>query len=176
MLFNFITFSTNIVDIIAWKEYLTSDFWLWADYILPFLAVVLFLSFIKQVFNYILVSFNKQNSILKVNLFGVIIWTVLWLYLIPRFDINGGIITQLVLELCFVSWIILFSRKNKILPTIQRKYILYSTILFIIFMIFFQNFKIPYENKILFVIYVIFVNMIYVWISYKFVKQMINKI
>jgi len=61
-------FKTQIIYFIAGEKYLTSTKMIGSDFLLPFLAVVLFLSFIKQVFNYVLVSFDKQNKLLIVNL------------------------------------------------------------------------------------------------------------
>jgi O-antigen/teichoic acid export membrane protein len=68
VLLNFILFKTQIINFIAGEKYLTKPGMIGSDFILPFLSVVLFLSFIKQVFNYVLVSFNEQNKLLKVNL------------------------------------------------------------------------------------------------------------
>jgi len=85
MLFNFIIFKTQIVNLIAWSKYITNSTYIWSDFILPFLAFVLFLSFIKQVFNYILVSFNKQNKLFIINIIWVAIWVIIWLILIQKY-------------------------------------------------------------------------------------------
>jgi O-antigen/teichoic acid export membrane protein len=47
----------------------------------------LFLSFIKQIFNYIFVANDQQNKLLGINLFGVIFGLSAGLYLIPKFQI-----------------------------------------------------------------------------------------
>ena len=58
-----------------------------ANHILPFLGVVLLLSFIKQVYNYLFVSVDKQNVLFTINIVGVIIGLAVALYLIPRYAI-----------------------------------------------------------------------------------------
>lgn len=175
MLFNFIIFKSNIISLIAWNHYLSTTSKIWSDYILPFLAFVLFLSFIKQTFNYILVSFDKQNKLFSINVFWVIIWVILWLILIPKYNINGWIITQIVLEFCFVSWILFVARKNGILPKVEWKYVFYSFIIFMFFMIWWYFIDTP-NSKILFVIYAFFVNMLYIWVSYKLIMTVMKNI
>ncbi len=174
VLFNFIVFRTQVVDLIAWKEYLTTWNSVWADFVLPFLAFVLFLSFIKQSFNYVLVSFNKHNKLFNVNLIWVIIWTIIWLLLIPTYHIYGWIITQIVLEICFVVWILIIAYKYNILPKINFNYVFYSFLIFILFMLIY--FLPMPDSKILFVIYAFFINILYVWMSYKFIKKMMDSI
>ncbi len=175
MLFNFIIFKTNIISLIAWNHYLSTATQIGSDYILPFLAFVLFLSFIKQTFNYILVSFDKQNKLFSINVFWVVIWVILWLSLIPKYNIIWWIITQIVLEFCFVSWILFVARKNEILPKVEWKYIFYSFLIFLFFMSLWYLIIIP-SSKILFVIYAFFVNMLYIWVSYKLIKIIMKKI
>jgi O-antigen/teichoic acid export membrane protein len=93
----------------------------WANTILPFLGWVLFLSFIKQIFNYIFVANDQQNKLLGINLFGVIFGLSAWLYLIPKFQIAWWIITQSLLEILFVSWSIFIAYRSKLIPKIDRK-------------------------------------------------------
>jgi len=124
VLLNFILFKTQIINFIAGEKYLTKPWMIGSDFILPFLAVVLFLSFIKQVFNYVLVSFNKQNKLLKVNLIWVIIWVLVWLLLIPRYNLIWWVMTQLILEICFVLGALLIAWKWEILPKVDFKEIL----------------------------------------------------
>lgn len=122
LLINFVLFSDEIIYTISGSDFIWT--WLsnpWANTILPFLAIVLFLSFIKQVFNYIFVAHEKQNKLLWINLFGVVIWLSAGLYLIPNFKIAWWIITQILLEVLFVSWSLFVAYKNKLLPKINRK-------------------------------------------------------
>ena len=77
---NFVVWSKHIIYFIAQEEYLTSflsrvagEFTMGSDWILPFLGIVITLSFIKQVFNYIFVSTGHQNKLLSVNARGLIV-------------------------------------------------------------------------------------------------------
>lgn len=87
---NFVVFATPIIQVVSGKKYLTpgSGFnlqgilefihagqrnTLGTDFILPGLAVILSLSFIKTVFNYVFVAANRQNILFPVNLMGVVI-------------------------------------------------------------------------------------------------------
>lgn len=174
MLWNFMVFNTQIVDLIAWEGFLSSSGKVWSDFILPFLAFVLFLSFIKQSFNYILVSFSKQNKLFHINLVWVIIWVIVWLVSIPRYWIYGWIATQILLEICFVLWILIVSYKWKILPKIQRNYVFYSFLLFLIFLL--NYFVDIWNSKILFVFYAFFLNMLCVLFSYKIIRKLMDDI
>jgi len=180
MLFNFILFRTQIVNLIAWKEYLTSSSHIWSDFVLPFLAIVLFLSFIKQVFNYILVSFEKQNKLFEINLFWVSIWFLLALFLIPKYNIYGWIITQIVLELLFVCWIIFIAKKYDILPKLNFKlslYVVFSWICAILLWYYLLSYIWTYLNTtIWFLLIASLINILYLWLSYKFIRFTMSKI
>ena len=118
--FNFLLFSDNIIYFISGTKYLTSYLWnIWSDYILPFLWIVLILSFVKQVFNYIFVSENLQNKLLTINLVGVILGIILGIIVIPHFHLIWWIITQLFLEIAFVSWAIIIAKKYNIYPSLN---------------------------------------------------------
>lgn len=183
VMFNFFIFKTQIINFVAWSKYLTNPNNIWSDSILPFLSIVLFLSFIKQVFNYILVSFNKQNTLFFVNLLWVIIWIISWLLLISKFNLYWWIVTQLLLEFCFVIWAIFVAKYYNILPILNIKlliknfllnifYILLVLFLFNIFNIYmFLN-----DSKIYFILVAMIVNTIYLIFSYKFIKNTVDNI
>ena len=57
---------------------------------MPFLGIVLALSFVKQVYNYIFVATGKQNVLLGVNGLGVVIGIAVGLYTIPAFHLSLG--------------------------------------------------------------------------------------
>lgn len=180
MLFNFILFAKPIVYIIAWEKYLTNINHIGSDYVLPFLSIVLFLSFIKQVFNYILVSFEKQNKLFEVNLFWVSIWTLIALVLIPTYNIYWGIVTQVVLELLFVIWAIYIARKYSILPILDKKVNFVLVVAWIGFIIIWYLFvkllNISLLNIFNFLIIASILNLIILLISYKFIRLIMNKI
>ena len=178
MLFNFILFKTQIVSLIAWHKYLTYAHHIGSDFILPFLAIVLFLSFIKQVFNYVLVSFEKQNKLFYINLFGVSIWVAIWLFLIPKYNIYWWIIIQIVLELLFVLWVVYVAYKNNILPIINKKLLFLVTLSGIlaigVWYIILQ--KIDLSSMIIFLLVASFLNIVYLALSYKFIKFVMKEI
>ena len=113
-------FAPHVIYFIGWEEYLTTASTIWSDYILPFLGIVITLSFIKQVFNYIFVSEDLQNKLLKINLIGVIIGCAVWVPLLLKWNILWGIIMQILLELCFVIWTIWIAWKHKVIPTFSK--------------------------------------------------------
>jgi len=119
---NFLLFNTEIIGIISSNTFL----WTWlsnpgTNTILPFLSIVLRLSFIKQVFNYLFVATDRQNLLLRINLIGVTFGISLWLYLIPKYNIVWWIITQITLEFLFVIGALFVAFKQKIFPIIPRK-------------------------------------------------------
>jgi len=181
--FNFVLFKTQIINLIAWKEYLTYPGHIGSDYILPFLAVVLFFSFVKQVFNYVLVSFDLQNKLFKVNLIGVIIWVLIWLWTIPKFNLYWWIVTQLVLEICFVLGWILVAYKTNILPKTNIKqlsslFIINFLVLAGIYYVFlkFGVYDLITSSKIYFILVAVVLNLFYLAFSYRFVKNLMQKI
>lgn len=68
---NFALFPTYIIRIVSGKAFLGSFAGIWnrgSDQVLPFLGIVLGMSFIKQVYNYLFVAVDKQNVLFKINL------------------------------------------------------------------------------------------------------------
>jgi O-antigen/teichoic acid export membrane protein len=59
------------------------------------------LSFVKQVFNYLFVAVNKQTLLFYVNLIGIVCGIILALFVIPKRNLIGGVITQITLECLF---------------------------------------------------------------------------
>lgn len=115
----FARFAPHVINFIWWAKYLSSAWYLWSDYILPYLGIVITFSFIKQVFNYIFVSTDLQNKLLKINLIWVIIGTAIWLPLLIKRNIIWGIIMQIALELCFMLGAIWIAYRHQVLPTIR---------------------------------------------------------
>jgi len=179
VLLNFILFKTQIIYFIAGEKYLTSTNMIGSDFLLPFLAVVLFLSFIKQVFNYVLVSFDKQNKLLIVNLVWVIIWIITGIILIPKYQLIWGLITQLILEICFVIGVFVIAKNYNIFPKLNFKQmiLLFFVNIFLILslQILFTKFEIL-KNDLSIFVYVFLVNIVYLAFSYNFVKKLMQKI
>ena len=121
---NFRVFAKEIILFVSKESFLWKrwDFSLrWSDQILPFLWIVLVLSFIKQVFNYLFVSIDKQNILFKINLTWIIIWIIVALFVIPKYNLLWWVITQLLLEILFTWWAIAVAIKRKALPIIMKK-------------------------------------------------------
>ena len=132
---NFFVFATPIIQIVSGEKYLTpvSGFnlqgileflhlnnWsaLGTDFLLPGLAIVLALSFIKTVFNYVFVAANRQNLLFPINLWGVIIGAVIALWAVQSYNLIGGLIAQFIMELLFVVGSVYYARKHDIMPKI----------------------------------------------------------
>ncbi len=174
VLINFTIFSSNIVNFISGDEYLGTSLLSdpGANTILPFLGFVLVLSFVKQIFNYIFVANEKQNKLFWINLVGVIIWTVVWLITIPKYWIVGGIITQVLLEILFVSWAIIVAKNTKTLPIVDWKntWIL-SAILVSAGVLWYSYISIWLDNDLIFFGVAIVFNLILVALCFPFVKR-----
>lgn len=87
---NFWVFAEDIIVFVSSKSFVGT----WesmmnrgSNQILPFLGIVLVLSFIKQVYNYLFVALEKQNILFGINLIGVLIGAGVGLFLIPKWGI-----------------------------------------------------------------------------------------
>ena len=121
---NFRVFGKEIINFVSSPKFLGSrenfSSW-WSDQLLPFLWIVLLLSFVKQVFNYLFVSIDKQNILFKINLSWIIIWVLTAIFVIPRWNLLWWVITQVLLETIFTWWAIFIAAKRKVLPVLQKK-------------------------------------------------------
>ena len=132
---NFVVFATPIIQIVSGKKYLTpvSGFnlqgmieflhlnnWsaLGTDFLLPGLAIVLALSFIKTVFNYVFVAANRQNLLFPINLFGVVVWSIIAFWAVKSYNLIGWLIAQFIMEFLFVVGSVYYARKHNIMPKI----------------------------------------------------------
>lgn len=131
---NFAIFNQNIIDFVSWPKYLTAFLWSdGADYILWFLGIVVILTFIKQTYNYIMVTFHHQNKLFEVNGIGLLIWWWVWLYLLYHYNIWWWVATQVLLEVLYVLWGIYMWFRLGINPIINRKRFAYIVAMIIIF-------------------------------------------
>lgn len=130
---NFWIFADPLILAVSWPNFIGSSLLdPGSNTILPFLAFVLWLSFIKQIFNYLFVAIHKNNDILWVNLIGIIVGLAIGLYAIPRYALVGGIITQLVLEVMYVLGAVIVAIHHRALPFIYRRKLLQAFALFIL--------------------------------------------
>lgn len=104
---NFSVFRESIISFVSGTEYLAVHTGSrGSDSLLPWLALVLLLSFIKQVYNFLFVSLHLNNKLLRVNGIGVLIGAIVGFITIPRYGMTGGIITQMTMEFCYVvGWL-----------------------------------------------------------------------
>ena len=190
VMYNFTFFASDIIQIIAGSDYLSAAGKIWSDFILPFLSFVLFLSFIKQVFNYLFVSTENQNYLFNINLIWVIIGTIAWLYLIPKYNIQWGIITQILLEVLFVLGAFFIAYRKKVIPIIKFKFIWIFVFIFSILSLISRQFDLIWNMKnilsnisitgnyyVFNLIIIIFsVNLIYILSSWIYLKQVLKNL
>lgn len=170
---NFLVFADPLIALIGGDNYLgTSLSNPGANQILPFLALVLWLSFIKQVFNYLFVAIERNNDILWVNLVWVIVGLSIWLYAIPQYALVGWIITQVILEIMYVLGAIYVGHYHRALPFVSPKRILLvSSILLVVWYIAWY-FTVWIERNIwLFLAIGAILNIVILWTSYTSIKQ-----
>ncbi len=187
ILANFTLFSSNAISLIWWTKYLWATLaaagWIGigSDTILPYLWIILVLSFIKQVFNYIFISTNIHNKLLKINLFGVVVWTLLGLILIPKRGLGlgliGGVITQGTLEILFVLGAIFIAWKHDKLPIIRLKYFSISAGVLITWTILtklFVTIPVGREEPVKLILIWVMVNGLMIWASLPLIKRTVK--
>lgn len=174
---NFMIFSKEIIFFIWWNDYIWN--WsIWSDYVLYFLWIVVVLSFIKQIFNYIFVSNELQNKLLKINWAGVIIWLTIWIPIIIKYNLIWWIITQILLEVLFVIWAIIVAYKNKSLPKIDIKLFAQISVVIIISYIIWSLItkNSNYEYLITFILNVTILNTAILLMSYYPIKKVMRNL
>jgi len=121
---NFRLFADQIVLLVSNASYLWSFDSLaqwWSNQVLPFLGIVLIGSFVKQVYNYLFVAVDKQNVLLPINFFGILVGVPLGIWMIPTYWLLGWIVTQLSIELLFMFGAIIVGKRKNISPLFSLK-------------------------------------------------------
>lgn len=121
---NFAVFPEYVIQIVSWKAFMWSFVGIrnrGSDQVLPFLWIVLGMSFIKQVYNYLFVAVWKQNVLLPINLIWVVLGVGLGIRVIPRYGLLGWVITQLFIEFMFMVWAMCVAYRKKVSPIISWK-------------------------------------------------------
>ena len=174
---NFWVFNRDIILFVSSGDFIWSRDSLatwWSNQILPFLGIVLFFSFIKQIFNYLFVSLEKQNVLFKINLTWVIIWVLVALFVIPKWNLLGWVITQVLIETIFMVGAMIVAWKMKVFPKFQKKawmQILWILAIMLIIGIFINGWLDNHEiSWWMFLIIAWIYNLIIVWISLKPIK------
>ena len=174
---DFRVFNRDIILFVSSKDFLWSrdslSTW-WSNQILPFLWIVLFFSFIKQIFNYLFVSLEKQNVLFKINLTWVLVWVLVALFVIPKWNLLWWIIVQVLIETIFMVGAMIVAWKMQVFPKFQKKagLQLLGILLVMLIIWFFINGRID-NHEIswrLFLIIAWIYNLIIVWISLKPIK------
>lgn len=174
ILLNFVVFWKSIIYFVWWEWFL-SNWNFGSEFIIPFLWIVLILSFVKQIFNYVFVSNNIQNKLLKINLIWVLIWTIVWVPLIFYYNIVWWIITQILLEILFVFWWVIVWFYSNSLPKINFYRfceILLIFCLFFLVWIYFVNYD--YSNIFVFLIYLSIFNLLILIFSVYTIKKIVR--
>ena len=175
---NFWVFNRDVILFVSSEKFLWSrdslSTW-WSNQILPFLWIVLFFSFIKQIFNYLFVSLEKQNVLFRINLTWVIVWVLVALFIIPKRNLLWWVITQVLIETIFMVWAMIVAWNLKVFPKFNRKscwQLLWILVVMLIIWFFINgrlnNHEISWR---LFLIIAWIYNLIIVWISLKPIKS-----
>jgi len=189
----------NLLTLVAWIGWIIAiDFWVfnrdvilfvsssdfiwswdslatwWSNQILPFLWIVLFFSFIKQIFNYLFVSIEKQNVLFRINLTWVIVWIICALFVIPKWNLLWWVIVQLLIETIFMVWAMIVAWKLKVFPKFQKKAwleLLWILLFMLICWFFINGWLDDHEIRWwMFLIIAWIYNLIILWISIKPIK------
>jgi len=174
---DFRVFNRDIILFVSSKDFLWSRDSLatwWSNQILPFLGIVLFFSFIKQIFNYLFVSLEKQNVLFKINLTWVVVGVLVALFVIPKWNLLWWVITQVLIETIFMVWAMIVAWNMKVFPKFQKKawLQLLGILWFMLVSGFFINLRLD-SHEIswwMFLIIAWIYNLIIVWISLKPIK------
>jgi hypothetical protein len=172
---NFRIFADQIILVVSWKAFLWSFASLtarWSNQILPFLGIVLLRSFIKQVYNYLFVAVDKQNVLLPINLFWVLLWIPLWIRMIPQYWLFWWAVTQLFIELLFMLGAIRMGKRKKVQPIFSLK-IWWKLLLFLVVLsilgYIITYFR--YINVLQFFVVALLLNLFVVYISLPTIKK-----
>ena len=136
---NFRVFAEDIIVFVSSRSFLWTwesiNNW-WSNQVLPFLWIVLILSFIKQVYNYLFVALEKQNILFGINLVWVLLWAVLGVVIIPKFWLLWWVITQVFIEMMFTFWAVKLAYARNLNPIFQKKPLMQLVVILLIFCIF----------------------------------------
>jgi O-antigen/teichoic acid export membrane protein len=146
----FTIFGTWIISLIGWTKYLTAWYILdrtWitsvlahshplsivygADYMLPFLWLVLLCSFIKTVYNYIFISLDKHNTLLRVNLGWFVVGAPITWYLVMHYHLIGAGIGQIIMEIAFVAFSMVYASRHHAIPIVSYRHIVVMSVYFV---------------------------------------------
>ena len=175
---DFWVFNRDVILFVSSRDFIWSweslATW-WSNQILPFLWIVLFFSFIKQIFNYLFVSIEKQNVLFRINLTWVVVGILTALFVIPKWNLLWWVIVQLLIETIFMVWAMIVAGRLKVFPKFQKKAWLQLVGILILMLIgwfFINNWLSDHEIRWwMFLIIAGIYNLFIVWISFKPLKS-----
>ena len=174
---NFRVFNRDVILFVSSRDFIWSwdslATW-WSNQILPFLWIVLFFSFIKQIFNYLFVSLEKQNVLFRINLTWVVVWILTALFVIPKWNLLWWVIVQTLIEVIFMVWAMIVAWKLKVFPKFQKKawlQLLTILLVMLIWWVFINGWLDIHEIRWwMFLIIAWVYNLIVLWVSLKPIK------
>jgi O-antigen/teichoic acid export membrane protein len=173
----FLLFWTPLIAFLGWTKYLWTATTRWADTILPYLWIVITLSFAKQVFNYLFVSTDNHNKLLWTNLFGVILWLSVGIPALLHWQLLGGVMTQITLEAWFLGWALWIAWREWLLPAIDYKKL--SVLLsIVVFIRLFQHSLTPFISSSLGIWFMqwVIVTTVFTWVSLPWLKRWMREL
>lgn len=186
---NFMIFSSHIIHFISGAKYLSTTGWIrslsgmkllstspdvlapgviWSDLVLACLWIVLILTFVNTVFNYVFVATGKQKSLFPINALSTIVGWVISLIAVYYYSILGGIVAMILMECLFVIGSLWSAHKHRIMPTVSGRRVL-MIVLFFMFTstLWFVFPLVPVNSKIWFILAVIVYNSVVLALRYK---------
>ncbi len=177
---NFAVFSQNIINFVSWPKYLSAFLSSnGADYILGFLGIVVILTFIKQTYNYIMITFHHQNRLFEVNGIWLAIGGGVWIFLLYHYNILWWVITQILLEGLYVFGAIYMWYRLDINPIINwRRFgfvVWLLSGLLILCKLWYIYFGFDYHITLELVIFGVICNLLFAIASYTFIKKILTQ-
>ena len=121
------------------------------------------------------VSLEKQNVLFKINLTWVVVWILVALFVIPKRNLLGWIIVQVLIETIFMIWAMIVAKTLKVFPKFQKKawlQLLWILILMLISWFFINSWLNNHEiSWRIFLIIAGIYNVIIIWVSLKPIKS-----
>lgn len=108
----FTYFGRHLIDFLWWEAFLTSSSMIGSDALLPRFGIIITMSFVKQVHNYLFVSTGLQNKLFVINLVGVVLWISIGSPLLLKYGLRWWLMMQGLLEFFFLLWSIFVARRQ----------------------------------------------------------------
>jgi len=176
LLFTF--FGRHVIEFLWWEAFLTTASMIGSDALLPWFGVIITLSFIKQVHNYLFVSTWLQNKLFWINLTGVILWVWIWYPLLLKYGLRWGLMMQWLLEVCFLLWSLFVAQRNQVSLSIHWLHWIIIIWITTLIMLFVPRTIMHWSvgSILLWMWQGFLATVIVTWISYPFLKNTLRKL